>query len=456
MQKNNCSFPCNYLEVIMPTLTVNNFSCLTNLVFKLEPINIIIGAQGSGKSITAKLFYFFSELPRMAIEAAAQEENMEQFKKSICKKFYIWFPASAWGNGRFNIGYVAGDFNVRVLRRLKGNKPSEEISIKFSDSFSNFYKYLSEMSKKESKSKELSEFESLDIAMEWNFRFRDLAMSRLSKSLGSEFLYQQTFIPAGRAFFTSIGRLVAGFEQAASLDPVTITFARMFASIRDISARRVLFKRPDNEYNKNRKNIMKRLFGGELIFEKEMDFIKTDDGRKIPFSALSSGQQELLPMWSFMDYLAENDQRNIHSMKSNNRRSRHELVYIEEPEAHLFPSAQSLLMDFLIGTMARGREGRSLIITTHSPYIMSKINVFLKAGQLSRRKKRNEKINEVVPRECWIHENNFSALAMEDGELKNLLDGDGLIDGSYLDSISEDISYEFSRLLSIESEIEGV
>lgn len=45
---------------------------------------------------------------------------------------------------------------------------------------------------------------------------------------------------------------------------------------------------------------------------------------------------------------------------------------------------------------------------------------------------------------------------MEDGELKNLLDEDGLIDGSYLDSISEDISYEFSRLLSIESEIEGV
>lgn len=100
-----------------------------------------------------------------------------------------------------------------------------------------------------------------------------------------------------------------------------------------------------------------------------------------------------------MDYLAENDQRNIHNIKSNNRSNRHELVYIEEPEAHLFPSAQSLLMDFLIGTMARGREGRSLIITTHSPYIMSKINVFLKAGQLSRRKKGMKKLMR------WCHEN---------------------------------------------------
>jgi predicted ATP-dependent endonuclease of OLD family len=130
-----------------------------------------------------------------------------------------------------------------------------------------------------------------------------------------------------------------------------------------------------------------------------------------------------------------------------------ELVYIEEPEAHLFPSAQSLLMEFLIGSVVSEKNHRSLIITTHSPYIMSKLNVFLKAGQLSRRRKRNQDINEIVPRECWLSEKQLAAFALEDGKLRDILDADGLIDGSYLDEISEQISREFSQLLQIESEI---
>jgi len=55
-------------------------------------------------------------------------------------------------------------------------------------------------------------------------------MKKITTDLKGEFLRSQTFVPAGRAFFTSIGRLVAGFEQAGSLDPVTIKFARLFAN----------------------------------------------------------------------------------------------------------------------------------------------------------------------------------------------------------------------------------
>jgi hypothetical protein len=156
-------------------------------------------------------------------------------------------------------------------------------------------------------------------------------------------------------------------------------------------------------------------------------------------------------MWSLMDYFGELDAlragRNLRSRKL------HELVYIEEPEAHLFPSAQSLLMEFLIGSIASEKRQRSLIITTHSPYIMGKLNVFLKAGQLSRRKKKNTEINEIVPRECWLSENNLSALAIQDNHIVSLIDDDGLIDARYLDQISEDISDQFSALLEIESEL---
>lgn len=436
----------------MPSIAITDFACLKNAVFELAPVNIIIGPQGSGKSVTTKLFYFFSDIPHIAMQFAERGDSIEDLKKSLTKQFNLWFPPSAWGVGRFNINYTAGDLTVRVLRRRSNNRLSEEVSIKFSEYFVNFYDGI-KRSFNQDIDEGLSGVSPIDAAIDRTYRYKEIATERLALELGDNFIAQQTFIPAGRAFFTSIGRLVAGFEQAGSLDPVTIKFARLFASIRDRAGRRYLSKRRFPEFESRRQNFMEKLFGGELKYEDDLEFVETIDGRKIPFTALSSGQQELLPMWSLIDYFSETDYIRYAHSHTRSKNLFRELVYIEEPEAHLFPSAQSMLMEFLIGSIASSRNKRSLIITTHSPYIMSKINVFLKAGQLARRKKRNEKINEIVPRECWLNETQLSALSIEDGELRNLIDEDGLVDARYLDSVSEDISREFSGLLAIEDEI---
>jgi hypothetical protein len=84
---------------------------------------------------------------------------------------------------------------------------------------------------------------------------------------------------------------------------------------------------------------------------------------------------------------------------------------------------------------------------------MSKLNVFLKAGQLSRRRRNAQEISEVVPRDCWLTLDQLSAVAMEDGNIRGLIDQEGLIDGACLDDVSETISREFFRLLQIESEM---
>jgi hypothetical protein len=275
---------------------------------------------------------------------------------------------------------------------------------------------------------------------------------KLERDLGENYFRSQTFIPAGRAFFTSIGRLVAGFEQAGSLDPVTVRFARLFAALRDRNTRQYLTRinRLSAEFAERRKTFMLSLFGGEVKFDNELEYVDATDGRKIPFSALSSGQQELLPMWSIMDYMAETDTLGLPTSRRG-RRAR-EIVYIEEPEAHLFPSAQSMLMEFLVSSLVPDKSHRSLIITTHSPYIMGKLNVFMKAGQLARRKRRTVEIAEIVPRDCWLDSRQVSALAIDNGELRPIIDEEGLIDADYLDAVSEENARQFSRLLQIESE----
>jgi len=438
----------------MATLNVTDFSCLKEVVFELAPVNIIIGPQGSGKSVTTKLFYFFSDMLNSFLQSAERGDSIEEYKKTISKQFCVWFPPSAWGQGRFNINYSASSFSIRILRRKKGGRLADDVSVTFSEWFANAYEKAREQFEISKYGDDIGITAPVGDTIERGWRIRDLVYKDMFDELGDEYLSRQTFIPAGRAFFTSIGRIVAGLEQASSLDPVTIKFARLVAAVRDRSSRRgsARLSRLGEDFLRKREEFMGSIFGGEIVFDNEFEYIKTNDGRKIPFTALSSGQQEILPMWSLMDSFNEQDAFFMGASLKNSVRYPH-LVYIEEPEAHLFPSAQSLLMEFLIGTILSEKNKRSLILTTHSPYIMAKMNVFLKAGQLARRKKKNNEIAEIVPRDCWINERQISALALEDGRMRKLIDEDGIIDGDYLDSVSEEISREFSELLYIESEM---
>lgn len=443
----------------MPTLHINDFSCIREADFKLSPVNVIIGPQGSGKSVTTKLLYFFADVLTNFIQAAERGDSLDLYKKHLAKQFALWFPPGAWGQGRFRLSYTAGPFEMRIMRRQSQGRPSDEVTIRFTDYFNNLYEASREaFNDARNEMDDEIDGDQLSTIPDKIQHVRAGLTFDIGNVLEQEYLSSQTFIPAGRAFFTTIGRMVAGFEQAGALDPVTIKFARLFANLRDRNSRYYRPPRSPNgdEYVRRRMQFMSKLFGGELKFDNDVEYVQAADGRKIPFSSLSSGQQELLPMWSLVDYFNEMDTRFTFGRATNLKRWRRELVYIEEPEAHLFPSAQSLLMEFLIGSVARERavhRQRSLILTTHSPYIMATLNVFLKAGQLARRKKRNQDINEIVPRECWLNENQLSAFAIENGRLINLMDSEGYIDGTYLDGVSEVISDQYSRLLEIETEI---
>ena len=49
-------------------------------------------------------------------------------------------------------------------------------------------------------------------------------------------------------------------------------------------------------------------------------------------------------------------------------------IYIEEPEAHLFPTAQKRIVQLLARTFNNTNSNFQIIVTTHSPYILSSFN----------------------------------------------------------------------------------
>ena len=71
------------------------------------------------------------------------------------------------------------------------------------------------------------------------------------------------------------------------------------------------------------------LFEVPLEFDREQEYVEAEDGRKIPFAILSSGQQELLPLWMAIEsFIGDLEERN--------------LVFIEEPESAFYFHLRSL------------------------------------------------------------------------------------------------------------------
>lgn len=422
------------------TLNIDDFSCIKSARFELAPVTVLIGPQGSGKSVTTKLLYFFIDVLTRQYASADRGDDIGEFKKETVRLFKSWFPPAAWGQSRFNISFASGPFAVRVLRRTTKGSPTDDVTITFSEFFKVQYEDLAREYDNFRTSK-VKKGSDLHRSTEGSWRIREKSVEQLNKDLDGSFIQFQTFVPAGRAFFTSIGRLVAAVDQGSSLDPVTLRFAKLFASLRDYASRGLRIGGENIDGANRRREVMRELFGGDIKIERETEFVETLDGRRVPFAALSSGQQELLPMWMLIDLYAD---RATTGDKSG------ELFYIEEPEAHLFPAAQSILMDFLIGQLVSKRLQRNLILTTHSPYILAKLNNFLKAGSLGKSKRRAQEVAEIVPKECWLTPSRVRAYAMVDGILTNLIDPDGLIDAHYIDSVSDDVGRTFSALLDVE------
>lgn len=339
---------------------------------------------------------------------------------------------------------------LRAISQMK-------LTLLFSKWFEQIYDFASNSFREISERKaemQVSEDYSATSSLEISWRIRTRINSKIAKELTETYYLQQTFIPAGRAFFTSIGRLVAGIEHAGSLDPVTLKFAKVFANWRDRSDSHFAHSIAAEAFMDKRSDMMLSLFGGRVSTRREAEFIEMKDGRRVPFSSLSSGQQELMPIWYFLDNLLLNDAIETRRRRSGSSPNNKQLIYIEEPEAHLFPSAQSALMDSLVGAILGEKANRNLILTTHSPYIMTKLNVFLKAGQISRRRKKNSELHDIVDRSCWIRRDQLSAWCIQDGEVRSIIDEDeGLIDAHYLDGVSDTLSSEFNRLLDLEDSL---
>ncbi|HSF73162.1 MAG TPA: AAA family ATPase [Microcoleus sp.] len=424
-------------------LIVKNFAGIKDLEIEIKRINILIGPQASGKSVCAKLLFYFKNFVWEILSVVDNEQTKRNLDSNYSKTFEEYFPPDCWGKQDFFIRYEISNVFIEVRRKqdTKGR-----ISLSYSDFFKKKLADLRNLLKKgREKSSEIAPSFDIIYSSLFSQKFlKDHLVESLGRSIGREAAFNQLFIPAGRSFFSNIqSNIFSILSSNNTLDPFLRSFGSTYEGIKNLGIQYEVDV--EDKYTKDILEEINRLIEqslcGKHIHEKGKDFLEAADGRRMNIVNSSSGQQETLPLTIILAALPFLASPPVG-----------QTVYIEEPEAHLFPSAQRNIVELIATVFNSRKEQLQFFITTHSPYVLTALNNLLQAGLLYEESSEDiqHQLEKIVSRYKSLDVSDLSAYVLMNGKCNSIVCPDtGLIDGRVIDSVSDELAIEFDQLLNL-------
>ena len=125
----------------------------------------------------------------------------------------------------------------------------------------------------------------------------------------------------------------------------------------------------------------------------------------------------------------------------------HLICIIEEPEQNLFPVSQYNVLMNLLSSFSDIKDN-TLIITTHSPYVLETINNCMYANQIAAK---GIDVSNILPSEYHISFDNVAAYKIVDGKIISIKEDDiKQINPQEIDKCSETISDIYTKLADAE------
>lgn len=387
-------------------LIIKNFGPIKSMELDLGKITILIGEQASGKSTVAKVlaicrFFSFivedSDVPvnhRSAFSQLALDEwDLDEYEQDTSY-----------------IHYENPDYSVEI-KKSKGGSDDELLLFKptisaKSERFKNLLINFEAL-----KPKKASKFE---IQTDWSIPHSFLTTD-VKSVMNNPF-----YFPTERGL-QSIFSLGAGVKELG--DKLLEQLSQLYRISKEFNSPTVV--EPLGIEYKNANGV------GYVRQEGTDRFFRLSKG--------ASGHQSATPIILAVDYYSTI--------------SRKRTFIVEEPEQNLFPAAQKKLVDFLTASVIEDKH--QMLLTTHSPYILSAIENLMYAHKMGTLEdgKYAERVGKIIDEKYWIDQKDVNVYALENGTAKSIVDREEpLIDKEYIDSVSDIMMNEFDLLLAIEVE----
>lgn len=372
-------------------LIVRNFGPITNLDIEFRRLTLFIGDQGSGKSTLSKLLTICRDYNwwLLMLENADAEDVKKPFYDFGINEYFMDDTFISYTMTGFSIKYENGAFSIE----------SDYIN---ADAIKKYFQYLNkrygsgqDATGDETQAKELEPYARavLYILAERNL------VGNLSESLAS-MLTAQVPLPKPLMEYMSM------FERAKKEYP---SYNIPFFNVKFV-----------------KKNGKERI---ELI-GKDKD---------LPLSACSSGLQSAIPMLMVIDYALKTESFNS--------------FVIEEPEQNLFPQNQFEMLGFVTSKLWYKNQRRQFIITTHSPYLLSSLNVLMLAYKLQHIEEVREEAEKIIVPGYTVNPDDVAVYSLDPNNeeyYRNLIsEKTGLVSVNELDSASEIIGDDYDKLMRL-------
>lgn len=382
-------------------LIIRNFGPIENVELNLKKINVFIGEQGVGKSTIAKLYSCMQDIFLHFLILFDDNQNKI---KAVFKRYGIqsYFLADTYIEfhriAGFVVKYEEGKFKISHPKYNEEQMKMFVIEL-LKDSLEH-------------------SFSGAGFSMDADFddlpdKEKEIVVSNMRTSF---------YIPAERSLVGCVSNSL--YSMIAAKIPLPKMLLEYLS----------FFEKAKNEYQEYEVPFLGLTFQAS----KDEDKILIGD-KEIDFKYSSSGIQSIVPMLMVVDYCL--------------KQSYFSSFALEEPEISLFPTNQLELVRFIISKINQEKGIENLIITTHSPYILSILNVSILAGKiLDIKPELSNELATILKPEYHLKSSDIEVFSLGKHvngsvECESIIDSStGLIKGNYLDAVSSIISADFNQL----------
>ena len=303
---------------------------------------VFTGESGLGKSYTALLWYnLITSLTPTRIQEFISKKMNGSVKEELTfkfKDFRMWLNQ----NTAAFLGYLLGNNNfdcqVNYVFEIDDDMPVEMKRLHDEDA-SGFTRYSIN-----------GDIDVFPLDLEDNVLMMSFSLHDYLSELcfGKSYL-RPLMLPPARA----------AFMGANTTSPIGM-YRDFLAQLDDLKTPSRIIS-PDNQFYVN---YIAKLADGEIVLENGSVFLQFESGEKIPVSAAASSVKELMPFLL---------------MLQNGKNRQYNSLLFEEPEAHVHPKKQFLVMDVLARCC---NKGMLIQMTTHSDYLLGRMNQLLVLGKI--------------------------------------------------------------------------